>query len=404
MFSPIPEILDELRRGRMIVLTDDESRENEGDLVLPAQFVTPDAINFMIREAGGYLFITLTEEDCDRLNLTPQAAVNTSVRGTPFTVSIDGHPRHGFTTGVSTAERARTIKMAIDPASRPDDFVRPGHINPLRARKGGVLVRTGHTEGTVDLCRLAGLAPAAVGIEICRPDGEMARLPDLEAFCARHSFKLCSINQLIQYRLERESLIRRLEPVNGAPIRTALGEFNLLAFDSMVDALPQIALTVGDVGRLDATGTPIEIAEPVLVRVHRRDILGDIFGDLDSSPDGSTGDTLRASMTAIQREGRGAIIYLRPEWADDRGMLSQRLVSIRRQQTSLGDDAPDLTHPGGHLAGMPYLSRELGIGCQLLRQLGLRRLRLLTNRQTELPGLEAFGLEVNEWVPVSKRP
>jgi 3,4-dihydroxy 2-butanone 4-phosphate synthase / GTP cyclohydrolase II len=398
MFSPIPEILDQLRQGRMIVLTDDESRENEGDLVIPAQSITPDAINFMIREAGGYLFLTLTEEDCDRLTLSPQAAVNTSVRGTPFTVSIDGHPKHGFTTGVSTAERARTIKLAIDPTSAPDDFVRPGHINPLRARRGGVLVRTGHTEGTVDLCRLAGLYPAAVGIEICRPDGEMARLPDLEQFCSKHDLKLCSINQLIQYRLERESLVRRLEPVQGAPIRTALGQFNLFAFDSIVDALPHIALTLGDIGRLDGSGIPVESSEPVLVRVHRRDILGDIFGDLDSSAEGATGDTLRAAMTQIQRAGRGAIIYLRPEWADDTRALSQRLQSIRRQHANLGDDAPDLTHPGGHAAS--YLSRELGIGCQILRHLGLRRLRLLTNHQTELPGLEAFGLEVVDRVPI----
>lgn len=402
MFSPIPEILDSLRAGQMIVLTDDESRENEGDLVLAAQFITPDLINFMIREAAGYLFLTLTEADCDRLALGPQTPVNTSARGTPFTVSIDGHPKHGFTTGVSTAERARTIRLAIDPSSGPDDFVRPGHINPLRARNGGVLVRTGHTEGTVDLCRLAGLIPAAVGIEICRPDGAMARLPDLEEFCRRHKLKMCSINQLIQYRLESESLIRRLEPAEGMPIRTAAGPFTLLAFDSLVDALPHVALVAGDVGQLDSSGSGAVklMDEPVLVRVHRRDILGDIFGDLDSSPEGPTGDTLRAAMEVIQREGRGAIIYLRPEWSDDERPLAQRLQTIRRGRADLGSDDPDLTHPGGHAASVPARTRELGIGCQILRNLGIRRMRLLTNHQTELPGLEAFGLEVVERVAI----
>jgi 3,4-dihydroxy 2-butanone 4-phosphate synthase / GTP cyclohydrolase II len=398
MFSPISEILDELRQGRLIVLTDDEGRENEGDLVLAAQFVTPELVNFMIREAGGYLFLTLTEADCNRLDLTPQAAVNTSVRGTPFTVSIDGHPRHGFTTGVSTAERARTVKLAISPGSGPEDFVRPGHINPLRARDGGVLVRTGHTEGTVDLCRLAGLTPAAVGIEICRGDGEMARLPDLERFCERHGLKMCSINQLIQYRLERESLVRRVEPASGMEIRTAFGPYTLYAFESIVDALPHLALTAGGIGQLGPSGVPVECTDPVLVRVHRRDILGDIFADLDSSPEGPTGDMLRRCMGMIQREGRGVIMYLRPEYSDDQRPLAQRLQSIRRGQFNPGSDAPDLTHPEG--VPVPARSRELGIGCQILRSLGVRRLRLLTNHETEHPGLEAFGLEVVERVPV----
>lgn len=399
MFCPIPEILDELKQGRMIVLTDDEDRENEGDLVLAADFVTPELINFMIREAGGYLFLTLTEADCDRLELGPQSAVNTSARGTPFTVSIDGHPKHGFTTGVSAAERAKSIRMAISPDSKPDDFVRPGHINPLRARDGGVLVRTGHTEGTVDLCRLAGLTPAAVGIEICRPDGEMARLPDLEKFCTRHGLKICSINQLIQYRLQRESLVRRMEPSAGTAIRTSFGTFNLIAFDSMVDSQPHIALVAGDIGRLDAAGRPIEISEPTLVRVHRSDILGDIFGELSSSPEGPTGETLHEAMRMVQEDGRGVIVYLRPEWADDQRTLAQRLQFVRREPAGSESDSPDLAERHS-ASGSPW-SRELGIGCQILRNLGLRRLRLLTNRQTELPGLEGFGLEVIERVPIA---
>jgi 3,4-dihydroxy 2-butanone 4-phosphate synthase / GTP cyclohydrolase II len=390
VFSLIPEILTELRAGRMIVLTDDESRENEGDLLLPAQFITPEAVNFMVREAGGYLFLSLPEEDCDRLNLHGQSAVNTSARGTPLTVSIDGHPKHGFTTGVAAAERARTIKMAIDPATGPDDFVRPGHINPLRSRTGGVLVRTGHTEGLVDLCRLAGLHPGAVGIEVCRPDGAMARVPDLEKFCARHGLKMTSIAQLIEYRLSRESLVRRIEPLGGVPVRTAHGTFTAIAFESLVDPLPHIALTMGDVGRLDSAGHATESADPTLVRVHRKNILGDVFGCLDSCPEGATGEILHASMAAVAREGRGAVVYLRPE-----GMgagFEARLDTIRRAQLNPGADPPDPTNASAE--------RHIGIGSQILRSLGLRRLRLLTNHPKDLPGLEGFGLEVVERVPI----
>jgi 3,4-dihydroxy 2-butanone 4-phosphate synthase/GTP cyclohydrolase II len=402
MFSPIPDILADLRAGKMIVLTDDEQRENEGDLVMPAQFITPEAITFMLSVARGYLCLSLTAADCDRLDLPPQAPVNTSARGTPFTVSIDGHPRHSFTTGVSAKERARTIRMAIDPASRPDDFVRPGHINPLRSRDGGVLVRTGQTEGSLDLCRLAGLYPAAAIIEIMRDDGEMARVPDLERLCAQHGLKMCSVAHVIEHRLARESLVRRIEPVRGTPIRTEFGPFNLVAFESVVDALPHVALTAGGVGDLDARGEPVEQAEPTLVRVHRRHLLGDVFGDLDASREGPTGQTLRGSMRLIQQAGRGAIVYLRPEgpseWAGE-GPIEPRLQSIRRPGR-VGADAPDLTHPGAEAANIPAQIREYGIGSQILRALGLRRLRLLTNHQTSLPGLEAFGLEIVERVAI----
>ena len=199
-FSPIPEILAQLAAGRMVVVVDDEDREDEGDLAMAAEHVDAEAIDFMIRQAAGYLFVALTGPDCDRLDLHPQAPENTSPNETALTVSVDGHPKHGFTTGVSARERARTIRMLIDPESRPEDFVRPGHVNPLRAREGGVLERSGHTEALVDLCRLAGLAPAAVGIEICRPDGEMARRPDLERFCRAHGLGMCSVAQVIEHR------------------------------------------------------------------------------------------------------------------------------------------------------------------------------------------------------------
>lgn len=380
--ASIPEVLDDLRAGKMVILVDDEDRENEGDLIMPAQFVTPDAITFMLTHARGYLCLCLTEGDCERLDLSPQSPNNTSVRGTPFTVSIDGHPRHGFTTGVSAHERAKCIQMAIDPSCGPDAFVRPGHINPLRSRDGGVLVRIGQTEGSVDLCRLAGLRPQAVLLEIMRDDGQMARRPDLEIFREKHGLKMCSVAQIIQYRLARESLVKRIEPVGGTPIRTAFGAFNLIAYESEVDALPQLALTAGGVGRLGPDGQAVRHDAPMLVRMHRRDLLGDVFHDLATSGAGATADVLHSALRLIAQEGRGAVVYLRPEGMGDG--LSQRLTAIRR--------------PAGAKSGMssqvPMHLREFGIGGQILRDLGLSRLRLLTNHPKELPGLDAFGLEI----------
>jgi 3,4-dihydroxy 2-butanone 4-phosphate synthase/GTP cyclohydrolase II len=393
VFSPIAEILADLRAGKMIVLTDDEGRENEGDLVLPAQFVTPEGVTFMLQSALGYMCLSLTEADCDRLNLHPQGSINTTPRGTAFTVSIDLHPKHGGTTGVSAKERARCIQMAIDPKYGESDFVRPGHINPLRSRDGGVLVRTGQTEGSVDLCRLAGLYPAAVIIEIMKPDGEMARVPDLVTFCQKHGIKMCSVAQVIEHRLGRESLVRRLEPREGVPVRTAMGEFRAILFESLVDQLPHLVLAAGDVGK------SAKQDQPTLVRMHRRHLLGDVFGDLDSSADGATGDVLRASMAAIQREGRGAIVYLRTTTPGAssplEAMLETRLQSMRRAG-EVNPDVPNLqaTQPAGH----PHLLREFGVGGQILRDLGLSKLRLLTRGRTALPGLEAFGLEIVERV------
>ena len=384
-FSTIEECLEELRQGRMVVLTDDEDRENEGDIVMAAEFVTPEAISFMVREAAGYLFLSLTEADCDRLQLVPQAEVNTSVRGTPLTVSIDGHPKHGFTTGVSAQERAKTIKLAIDPESQADDFVRPGHINPLRARDGGVLVRIGQTEGSVDLCKLAGLTPAAVGIEICNPDGTMARLPDLTKFIQKHNMKMCSVKQIIEHRLQKSSIVHRMEPTGGTTINTPEGPFNLIAFQSVVDPLPHITLTVGDVGALTSDGTVIDASEPTLVRVHRRDLLGDIFAATQEGETHSSRATLVASMRAIQKAGRGAIVYLRPHGLGDG--LGQRLM--QPQGHSL-EDKPQQSVSG------PML--EYGMGCQLLRALGLSKIRLLSNSDTEYPQIEAFGIEIVERV------
>ncbi|HYE02529.1 MAG TPA: 3,4-dihydroxy-2-butanone-4-phosphate synthase, partial [Phycisphaerales bacterium] len=395
--APIEEVLDELRRGRMIVLRDDEDRENEGDLVLPAEHVSPEAITFMLTEARGYLCLSLTEADCDRLELGPQGGVNTTARGTAFTVSIDGHPRHGFTTGVSARERARCIRMAIDPASRASDFVRPGHINPLRAREGGVLVRTGQTEGSIDLCRLAGLRPAALIIEIMRDDGEMARGSDLESLCARHGLKMCSVAQVIAHRLARESLVRRADPASGTIVRTRAGAMRLFAYHSVVDSLPQLALTVGGVGDLGADGAAVPAHDPTLVRVHRRHLLGDVFLDTDSAPEGPTGEALHASMRMIAEAGRGAIVYLRP---DAGGELDGPGGSLERaiQQGRAGADAD-----GARVrTAAPRAVREIGIGSQILRDLGLGDLRLLTDHETEWPGLEGFGLRVVERVAIRR--
>lgn len=389
MFSSIDEVLADLRLGKMVILTDDEDRENEGDLVLPAQFASPETITFMLSVARGYMCLSLTEADCDRLDLSPQAAVNTSSRGTAFTISIDGHSKHGFTTGVSAKERARTIQMCIDPKFGPADFVRPGHINPLRSRDGGVLVRIGQTEGSIDLCRGAGLYPAAIIIEIMHDDGEMARLPQLNELARRHNLKMCSVRQIIEHRLSRSTMVTRLAPHGGRTIRTREGEFTLFAFRSVADPLPHLALTAGGVGLLSSDGTPIETPEPTLVRVHRRDLMGDVFLDLDSSPAGATGSTLRTSMRMIQEAGRGAIVYLRPQWAEE---------DWRRQlQTPFDSSDEDKPHKS-----VPPSMVEYGTGSQILRALGLSKLRLMTNSHADYPKLDAFGLQIVERVGVGQ--
>jgi 3,4-dihydroxy 2-butanone 4-phosphate synthase/GTP cyclohydrolase II len=395
-FASIPEILDDLRAGKAIVLVDDESRENEGDFVVAAEAMTVEMINFLTRVGGGYLCVALDAESCERLDLGPQTGVNTSVRGTAFTVTVDGHPKHGVGTGISARDRAKSIQLLAEPGSVPEDFVRPGHINPLRARPGGVLVRTGQTEGSVDLCRLAGLRPAAAIIEIVLENGEMARVPDLETICAQHRLKMCSVEQIIEYRLAREALVKRVEPLSGARITTPEGEFTLFAFESAVDPVPHLVLSLGGVGVPDAHGRVPEIDDAVLVRMHRRDLLGDIFGVARGESATSSGDDLRSAMRAIQREGRGAIVYLRPEGSGED--FFARLQQIRRPQDDV--NTPDLTRTEGvGVRAQPMDSREFGVGGQILRDLGLSRLRVLTNHpRPAMPGLHGFGLEIVEQV------
>ncbi len=395
-FASIPEILGDLRAGKAIVLVDDENRENEGDFVVAAEAMTVEMINFLTRVGGGYLCVALDAESCERLDLGPQTGVNTSVRGTAFTVTVDGHPKHGVGTGISARDRAKSIQLLAEPSSVPEDFVRPGHINPLRARPGGVLVRTGQTEGSVDLCRLAGLRPAAAIIEIVLENGEMARVPDLETICAQHRLKMCSVEQIIEYRLAREALVKRVEPLSGARITTPEGEFTLFAYESAVDPVPHLVLSLGGVGVPDAHGRVPEIDEAVLVRMHRRDLLGDIFGVARGESATSSGDDLRSAMRAIQREGRGAIVYLRPEGSGED--FFARLQQIRRPQDDV--NTPDLTRTEGvGVRAQPMDSREFGVGGQILRDLGISRLRVLTNHpRPAMPGLHGFGLEIVEQV------
>jgi 3,4-dihydroxy 2-butanone 4-phosphate synthase/GTP cyclohydrolase II len=396
MLSPIGEILDDLRQGRAVILVDDEDRENEGDLVCAAELATPELINFMTRHTPGYLCVALTAADCDRLALHAQAPANTSLRGTAMAVSVDGHPRHGVGTGISASDRSRTARLLAHPSTAPDDLVRPGHMVPLRARDGGVLVRTGQTEGSVDLMRLAGLRPAAVISEVCREDGEMARMPDLEVFAGRHGLRVCSVEQIIHHRLQRERLVHRLPPEDGLAVDTDHGRFTLIAYRSVVDRLPHLAFCAGDVGRLDPSGHPRETAEPTLVRMHRRHLLGDVFGD-KSHP---SNRVLAASLRRIQAEGHGVLVYLRPEDVGE-GLSGRAPDWMYPAPAGRDADGPDLTGATGTGArAVPMTHRDFGIGGQILRDLGLTRLRVLTNTPRRLHHLHAFGLEVVQSVPV----
>ncbi|MGC9259292.1 MAG: 3,4-dihydroxy-2-butanone-4-phosphate synthase [Phycisphaerae bacterium] len=381
-FARIEEVLAALKRGEMIVLVDDEDRENEGDLVCAAQFVTPAIVNFMLKEARGVLCVAMTPEDCQRLALYPQTAQNTAPLGTAFTVTVDAHPRFGITTGVSATERALTIKTLLDPNRGPDDLCRPGHINPLRARPGGVLERAGQTEGSVDLARMAGLYPAAVIIEIMADDGSMARLPELDKFCQRHGLLLCSNADIIQYRLRRDTLVKRIE---STALKTAFGNFDLYVYEMHNDPLLHLAITSGGVGAIDHhTGKSVIQSGPVLVRVHSEHLLGDVFAaDFTDS-----GKELQESLRMIQQAGKGAVIYLRQE---SRGLaLLARLREMRKAETAAAQEQ----------AIGPMGRRDFGIGAQILRDLGLRELIVLTNRPKTLYGLEAFDLTVVEQRPI----
>ncbi len=373
----------------MIVLADDESRENEGDLVCAAEFASPQNINFMLREGRGMMCVALAGDLCDRLELEPLSRVNTAQRSTAYTVTVDAHERFGITTGVSASDRSVTSRKLVDPDALPADFARPGHVQPLRARDGGTLVRAGQTEGSVDLCRIAGLQQGAVIIEIMNDDGTMARRADLEKLCARHSLKMCSVADVIHHRMQREKLIERIEAM---PFENDLGAFQLIAYRSRVDPFPHVALTCGDVGRLDPEGQPIDLDEPVLVRMHSQNLLGDVFGDL-TQPSGAT---LRQAMKMIQQAGRGAIVYLRHEGMGA-GLLKQLQTASRAQHDEAHRVGASHDTPGTQ---PPKNKQAYGIGSQILRDLGVRRLRLLTNHPFTPTALSGFGLTIDGFVPL----
>jgi 3,4-dihydroxy 2-butanone 4-phosphate synthase/GTP cyclohydrolase II len=373
-FCDVPSALEDIRAGRMIVVVDDEDRENEGDLTLAAEKVTPEAINFMARYGRGLVCLAMTEERLEHLRIGPMTAENTSQYGTAFCEAIDA--REGVTTGISAYDRARTIKVAIDPATRPSDLARPGHVFPLRARKGGVLVRAGQTEAAVDLARLAGMIPCGIICEIMKDDGSMARVPDLTEFCATHQLKMLTVAELIRYRMAHERYVHR---VGEALIDTSYGEFRLVAYESEVEGgESHIALTRGDI-----EGS----SEPVLVRMHAHCLMGDVFG--------STGCDCHASvegaMKAIAQAGRGALIYLHQT---SKGFSAEKI----------GNKTLLSFHRDRRLPALPEserkTQREIGIGAQILSELGLSRIRLLTNHPRRVAALEGFGIEIIEHVPI----
>jgi 3,4-dihydroxy 2-butanone 4-phosphate synthase/GTP cyclohydrolase II len=388
-FSPIPEILDDIRAGKMVVLVDDEDRENEGDIVVAAEHCTPAVINFMVTHARGVVCLALTPEQTDRLHLHPQSEYNTAQLGTAFTVTIDANPKFGVSTGVSARDRARTIEVAIAEDAQPQDLLRPGHINPLRSREGGVLVRAGQTEGSVDLARLAGLKPAGVICEILREDGEMARRPELEDFCAKHNLKMCTIADLISYRLKREQFVKRIETVS---LPTDWGVFTLHAYQSVLDPQPHLALCKGGVGDLGPDGKSIPQPDPVLIRVHSECLTGDVFG----SGRCDCGPQLSTAMQRIETEGKGVLLYLRQE---GRGIgLANKLHAYALQEKGLD------TVEANQRLGLPVDSRDYGIGSQILRDLGLTKLRIMTNNPKKIYGIDGYGLQVVEEVPVKIEP
>ena len=374
-FCDVETALEEIRAGRMIVVIDDEDRENEGDLTMAAEKITPEAINFMAKYGRGLVCLAMTEERLDYLRLGQMSAENTSNYGTAFTESIDA--KDGVTTGISAYDRAETIRVAIHPSTRPNDLARPGHVFPLRARKGGVLVRAGQTEASVDLARLAGLVPAGVICEIMNDDGTMARVPQLTEFCREHNMKMLTVAQLIRYRMAHERYVKRLAE---SLVPTAYGEFRMVAYESEITGDSHIALVKGDV---ENAGD-----EPVLVRMHSHCLVGDVFG---TSWCGCR-DAIEGSLRRIAEEGRGALIYLH---STSKGYSVERLGERMTIQFHHEQRLPTLPE------SQRRTQREIGIGAQILSDLNLRRIRLLTNHPRKVAGLEGFGIEIVEQVPVS---
>ncbi|MBL8190358.1 MAG: 3,4-dihydroxy-2-butanone-4-phosphate synthase [Acidobacteria bacterium] len=376
--ATIKQAIEEFRAGRMVIIVDDHDRENEGDLACAAEKVTPDIINFMAREGRGLICLPMTEARCDELRLPLQVShdENGTQFGTAFTVSIEA--RVGVTTGISAADRATTILTAVNPDSKTSDLVRPGHIFPLRARNGGVLMRPGQTEASVDLARLAGLTPAGVICEIMSDDGTMARMPELERFAAKHDLKIISVADLIRYRMQNEISVRR---VAEAAVPTVYGEFQAIAFENLLNGEVHLAMVMGEVAA----------DEPVLVRVHTQSVLSDVFGSLRDSH----GAQLQTALEYIKREGRGIVLYLKQEM---RGVgLADQLRGYREPSVNARDD--QTANPPR--TSMPDV-RDYGTGAQILHELGVRKLKLLSNRPPRLHALEGFDLEIVEHVPLTQ--
>lgn len=376
-FATVEEALEEIAAGRMVVVVDDEDRENEGDLVIAAEFVSADAINFMATHARGWICLALTGQRCEELGLELMSLRNETAHATPFTVTIEA--REGVTTGISAADRAHTIHVAVDPTKGPHDIVKGGHVNPLKARPGGVLERTGHTEASVDLARLAGCTPAGVICEIMNEDGSMARVDDLQAYCFKHGLKLITIADLIAYRRRYDKLIER---VVSTTLPTTFGDFEVIGYRSLTDDKHHVALVKGDVAD----------ADDVLVRMHSECLTGDVFHSLRCD----CGEQLQSALAMIEREGRGVLVYLAQE---GRGIgLLNKLKAYKLQEQ--GYDTVDANLQ----LGLPADLREYGIGAQILVDLGLSSIRILTNNPKKIHGLQGYGLTVSAQVPIIHTP